>query len=406
MSFFCFWGRDRSDRTDKTDRTNKTDRTYRSYRSYRAHTAVYAAAYTAYAATAAAEDGAVYFGTYTGPGKSEGVYVASFDSITGHLGSPKLAAKLDNPSYVALSSDGQNLYAVSEGEKESRVTAFRRDAATGMLTEMGSQSTKGSGACHVSLDLLGKTVMVANYGSGSVASYTREADGKISLANFYQHEGRSVNPKRQEGPHAHQILIAPDGQRAYVPDLGLDKILIYRVTGGGSLTPSEPSFVELKGGSGPRHLAFHPREPLVWVVNEMASSVTVLKLDPTTGGLSATQTQNALPADFSGSSSCAHIVCHPEGRWLYASNRGHDSIATFSISKGTGWLRAVGHTPVGGKTPRDFNLDPSGQWMVVANQSTDNVRVFKLNPETGLPEATDQEQTIGKPVCVAFVRPQ
>jgi 6-phosphogluconolactonase len=351
----------------------------------------------------------VFFGTYAGE-RSKGIYVSKFDSATGTLGSPELAAEVKSPSFLALHPGGKFLASVNEsGTNENpggAITSFAIDGATGRLTLVNQQPSRGAGPCHVSFDPTGKVVMAANYGGGSVVSAPVGPDGKLGEpVSFFQHEGKSTNPRRQEGPHAHSITVAPDGKHAVVCDLGLDRIFSYRVLPNlGGLEAAEPPSVKVRNGAGPRHFAFHPGGKFAYAINELDSTITSLDYNAETGALNPTHTAGTLPAGFSGSNTTAHVEAHPNGKWVYGSNRGHDSIAHFAVDPTTGWLRLVGHAPSGGKTPRNFGIDPSGSWLLAANQNSDNVAVLKIDRETGSPSPTGQSIALGKPVCVKFLK--
>ncbi len=348
----------------------------------------------------------LYLGTYT-RGDSQGIYQAQLDTKTGELDSLELAGELDSPSFVALHPTKPVVYAVSEvanfgGEKAGAVSALRRDTASGRLTLLNQQTTKGAHPCHVSVTPCGKFVMVANYSGGSVACYPVEEDGSLGpMSGFIQHEGSSVSP-RQKGPHAHSIDPGPTGRFIYANDLGVDKVFIYRLEEG-KLVPSRPAFASLAPGSGPRHLAFHPKGRFVYVINELLSTVTAFEHNAETGGLTEIQTISTLPDGFGGKNTTAEIRVHPSGRFLYGSNRGHDSIAAFRINRDTGKLTALGQTSSGGNSPRNFTIDPSGRYLLAAHQLSDNVVAFRINLDTGLLEPTGSELELSMPVCVTFI---
>jgi 6-phosphogluconolactonase len=369
-------------------------------------------------ARAAATDSTllVYFGTYT-RAKSKGIYVARFDPATGKLTTPELAAETRNPSFLAIEPRKQFLYSVGEidelnGKPTGAVNAFKLNRGTGKLEFLNQQASSGTGPCHVSVDPFGKCVLVANYGSGSVAALPILEDGKLGPAgSVMQHSGSSVNPERQTGPHAHFIigvenlpLDGPLQASVLACDLGLDKIMLYRLNPSNArLMASQPPFVPIKPGSGPRHLAFAPSGRFVYLINEMACTLTVLQYDPTPDTLREVQTISTLPADFKGKNTCAEVQVHPSGKFVYASNRGHDSIAVFKVDPASGKLTFVEHQSTLGKTPRHFALDPSGSWLLAENQESDNVVVFHVDPATGRLSPTGQQVEIGSPVCSVFV---
>ena len=349
----------------------------------------------------------VYFGTYTGA-KSKGIYCSRFDSATGKLTAPELAAQTANPSFLALHPNHQFLYAVgelsSEGKKSGAVSAFSIDKLTGRLTLLNQQSSGGAGPCHLALDRKGKCVLVANYGSGTIAALPVRPDGGLGDPScVIQHQGSSVNPQRQAGPHAHFITADPASRFALVCDLGLDKVLVYRLDSAkGLLSANEPASVGIKPGSGPRHLAFHPDGRLACVINEMGSTLGLYAYDPKRGKLRELHTLSTLPEDFKQASSCAEVEIHPSGRFVYGSNRGHDSVAIFAIDPRKGQLTLVGHQSTLGNTPRHFAIDPSGRWLLAENQQSGNVVVFRIDLETGKLTPTGQVIEISQPVCALF----
>lgn len=354
-----------------------------------------------------AKEYSVYFGTYTGQ-KSKGIYVSSFDSTTGKLGTPQLAAETKSPSFLALHPNGKFVYAVGESavvgeKKQGGVTAFAIEPA-GTLKQLNTQPSGGTGPCHLAVDERGKIVVVANYGSGSVGVLSVQNDGSLGdpLKSF-QHVGSSVNAQRQTGPHAHCANITPDGKFALVCDLGTDKVMVYRLGGKEGLTENDPPFTLVGPGLGPRHIAFSSNGEYVYVVNEMGSSVTVFDYDAKQGTLKETQTTSTLPDKFDGKSTCAEIAVHPSGKFVYASNRGHDSIAVFKVDGKTGQLSSVEHTLTQGKTPRHFAIDPSGGWLLAENQGSDSVVVFQINKSTGRLKPTGQTVEVGSPVCAVFL---
>lgn len=349
----------------------------------------------------------VYFGTYTRQ-KSKGIYVARLEAATGKLTAPELAAEVPNPSFLAVHPNRRFLYAVSEmggGQKGGAVSAFAIDATSGKLTFLNRASSGGSGPCHLVVDKTGKNVVVVNYNSGSVAVLPLEEDGRLREASsFVQHKGSSVNPKRQQGPHAHSVNLSADNRFAVVADLGLDQVLVYRFDAvKGTITPNEPPFTAVKPGSGPRHFAFHPQGKFAYVINELASTVTAFAYDAARGVLKEVQTITTLPADFSGVNYCAEVQVHPSGKFVYGSNRGHNSIAVFRVDAKKGTLTPVEQTPTQGKTPRNFGIDPTGTWLLAAHQDSDNVVAFRIDAKTGRLTPTGQTLEVGAPVCVKFV---
>jgi len=355
--------------------------------------------------TVSAEPLQVYFGTYTGgENSSKGIYRSTLEIETGGLSEPVLAAEAKNPSFLEIHPNGRFLYAVSESGAAGTVSAYAIDKETGALQLLNQAPSGGVGPCHVNIDHTGKNALVTNYGSGSVSVIPIEPDGRLAKpTGFVQHEGSSVNPNRQKEPHAHSINVSPDNHFAFVADLGIDKIMIYRLDAEkGTIVPNDPPFAKLKLGSGPRHFAFHPNGKFAYVINELACTVTAFAYEPASGALSEVQTITTLPVGFGGSSSCAEVRVHPNGKFLYGSNRGHDSIAVYRIDPAKGTLTLVEHETADIKTPRNFNIDPTGTFCLVANQGSDSVVVFRIDPQTGALEPTGHKISVGKPVCIRF----
>jgi 6-phosphogluconolactonase len=362
---------------------------------------------------AAPGDLLVYFGTYTS-GASKGIYVSRFNPATGALSNPELAAETPSPSFLAVRPQGDFLYAVNEvstfnGERVGSVSAFAIKKDTGMLTPLNQRSSAGPGPAHLSLDQDGRTVLVANYGGGSVAVLPVAADGRLEgPTSFIRHSGSSVNPDRQREPHAHQIIVDPSNQFAYVADLGIDKVMIYRFDAAAhSLSAATPPFASLKPGAGPRHAAISASGRFVYVINELDCTVTVFTRKATDGFLTEIQSLSTLPRGTAMQKgySTAEIELHPTGAFLYGSNRGHDSISVFAVDRASGRLTYVSNTPTGGKTPRGFGIEPGGGYLLAGNQNSDSVVVFKIDRATGKLSATGTSITVGAPVDVKFVRP-
>ncbi len=353
----------------------------------------------------------VYFGTYTGA-KSKGIYAASFDAATGQLGAPELAVETKSPSFLAVHPNERFLYAVGEGttlegKRSGAVSAFALDKASGKLALLNQQPSGGLGPCHLALDSKGRCLMTANYGSGSIASLPVRKDGSLGEpASAIQHVGSSVNPQRQAGPHAHFITPSPDDRFALCCDLGLDQVLVYRLDPKrATLAANDPPFATVKAGAGPRHLAFTPNGKFAFVINEMASTITAFGYDAKHGTLAERQTVSTLPPGHAGTNtSCAEIAVHPSGKFVYGSNRGHDSIVAFAVDAKAGTLRCVAHQPTGGKTPRHFAIDPTGQWLLAENQASDSVVVFHIDPQSGRLSPTGQSVEVPSPVCAVFVQ--
>ncbi|HXJ05316.1 MAG TPA: lactonase family protein [Candidatus Acidoferrum sp.] len=354
-----------------------------------------------------------FVGTYTTKTTSKGIYAYRFDPANGQLTSSGVAAETADPSFLAVHSGGKYLYAVNEinkfnGEVSGAVSAFAVDAKTGSLKFLNQVPTRGAGPCYVSLDKSGAYLLVANYDSGSIASFPVRGDGSLGTASgFVQHSGSGPNKDRQEGPHAHWIGTSPDNRFALAVDLGLDQVIVYGFNAStGVFTPMLSGFAKVKPGSGPRHLAFHPNDKFAYVLSEMASTVTVFSFHAKDGSFSHLQTVSTLPSDYSAPNDAAEIVVHPSGKFLYASNRGHDSIAIFAINQKTGTLKSLGQVLTGGKTPRHFAIDPTGAYLLAENQESNNIVVFHIDPASGSLTPTGQTVEVPSPVCLTFVRAQ
>jgi 6-phosphogluconolactonase len=353
----------------------------------------------------------LFVGTYTNTNAaSKGIYAYRYNAGTSQLTSLGVAAETPNPSYLAADPTHRFLYAVNElqdfkGEKSGAVTAFAIDRKTGMLAKLNEVASRGQDPCYISLDKTGKYILVANYTSGNISAFPMQKDGSLGEASaFVQHHGTGPNKERQEGPHAHFIQTTADNRFAAVSDLGLDKILIYRFdAANGSLTPNDPPAADLPPGEGPRHVDFAPNNKFAYSVNELKSTVTAFTFDAAHGVLKPFQTISTLPKDFSGQNDTAEIHVHPNGKFLYASNRGHDSIAQFSINPKTGELTLVRNFPIGGRTPRDFDLDPAGTHLLVAGQDSNSIVVFSIDPATGGLQQTGLTVSVPAPVGLTFV---
>jgi len=357
----------------------------------------------------------VYVGTYTEEGsESKGIYGYWFDRDTGKFTSIGLAAQTTNPSFLAVDPTHRFLYAVNEtrtykGEKSGAVSAFAIDRATGKLTLLNQVASRGADPCYITVDKTGKYVLVANYTGGSVAVLPVLEDGRLGEASaFVQHTGHGTNPQRQEGPHAHSIDVSPDDRFAIVDDLGLDETLVYRFDSAkGSLTLNDPllytTLAKADPGAGPRHFALHPNGRFAYVINEMGATVSVFGFDAADGVLRALQTISTLPKGFAGHNDDAEIQVHPSGKFLYASNRGHDSIAVFAIDANQGTLTLVEYAPTKGQSPRNFEIAPGGTLLFAANEKSDNIVIFRIDPQTGRLTPTGKVLEVAQPVCVKFV---
>lgn len=362
------------------------------------------------AAPAATSDSwLMYVGTYTGE-KSKGIYAYRLDAGTGMLTSLGLAAETVNPTFLAIHPNGRFLYAANEidayqGQRSGALSAFALEAKTGKLTLLNQQPSGGPGPCHLTVDRTGKYVLAANYGGGSITVLPIQEGGQLGTATaFVQHQGSSVNAQRQAGPHAHGIYLDPSNRYAFVCDLGLDKILCYRFDANrGALTPNEPPFTATQPGAGPRHFTFHPNGHFAYAINELNNTINAYVFDDKQIELKAVQTVRTLPDDFQGNSTTAEIAVHPSGKFLYGSNRGHDSLAAYLIDSQNGMLKLVGIQSTQGKAPRSFAIDPAGRFLVVANQSTHDLRVFRIDLQTGRLTPTGQVVEVGAPVCIQFL---
>jgi 6-phosphogluconolactonase len=352
----------------------------------------------------------VFLGTQTPKGSgSKGIYRCELDVASGRLNNLELAAETQQPTFLAIHPNGRFLYSVGEyanlGDKKTgAINAFALDAKTGKLTLLNQQSSGGGGPCHVMVDREAKCVIAANYNTGSICCLPIKSDGSLGEATaFIQHQGNSVVKGRQDGPHAHSVNVDAANRFAFAADLGIDKLLIYRFDAAkGTLQPNDPPAFDLAKGAGPRHFAFHPNGKIAYVINELDSTVTTMSYDPVKGTFKALQTISTLPNPHKGNST-AEVVVHPSGKFLYGSNRGHNSIAIFTIDEKTGELTAAGHQGKDVNIPRNFALDPTGTLMLVANQDGNSVLVFRVDQKTGALTPTDIRVEVPRPVCIRFV---
>ncbi len=346
----------------------------------------------------------LYVGTYT-DGTSKGIYRTALDLATGTATAPVLAGEAKNPSFLALHPSGRFLYAVSEvdeigPEKGGGVLAFAVDAKTGDLTLLNQQPSKGGAPCHLVVDKTGKNVLVANYSGGNVALLRIAADGRLEPPSVVRaHEGSGPNTGRQKGPHAHGIYLDAAERFAFSPDLGADRVFVYRFDAAkGTLEPHGAAAVP--PGSGPRHLAFLPSGRFAYAINELTSTVTGFAYDAAKGELTPLETVSALPADFQGTSYPAEIEVSRDGRFVYGSNRGHDSLVVFKVDPASGKLTLAGHVPVGGSWPRHFTIEPSGRVLLASHQRGGTASFFKLDAQTGLPAPLGKPIAVDKPACL------
>src|SRR3989440_6618803 len=352
----------------------------------------------------------VYVGTYT-TGKSEGIYLYRLNLTSGELKHVATTKGVVNPSFLTLAPNRRYLYAVNEvedfaGRKSGAVSAFAVDQRTGDLRLLNQQASLGANPCYVDVDGSGRFVLIANYTGGNVTVFPLQRDGSLGDAtDMKQYQGSSINRDRQEASHAHCIVLDPTNQFAYSCDLGADKIMIFRFDArSGKLLAGTPPWMQVKPGSGPRHLAFHPSGKFVFILNELYSTVTAFERNPEKGSLKELLTLTTLPKDFTGTNTGADIHVSPNGRFLYCSNRGHDSIAIFKLDSRSGALTALGHESTRGLTPRNFGIDPTGAFLLVANQKSDNIVVFRLDQKTGHLSSTGQVAQVPAPVCLKFTQ--
>jgi len=350
----------------------------------------------------------VFVGTYTDKTTSKGIYSFDFDSSTGKLTPRGLAAESANPSWVILHPNGKWAYAANESGKQSMLSAFSIDAKAAKLTLLNQLPAEGEDPCHLAFDKTGKYLFAANYTSGNVTVFPIQADGKLGAptANVKNQGPLGPNKERQEAPHAHWVGVSSGNRALYVADLGLDRVLVY------SFEPKDGSLASAKDlnvwaptlapGTGPRHVAFSDSSAFIYVLGEMSSSVSVFWGQPVGGRLRNLQDVSALPNDYSGRKEAAEIAIHPSGKWLFASNRGHDSIAVFAIDPAKGTLTLSAIVPTGGQEPRHFALDPTGEFLLAENQNSNSIVVFRINPATGALTQVSKTEAPG-PVCLAFL---
>ncbi len=350
----------------------------------------------------------VFVGTYTDHG-SKGIYRMAFDSESGKLSDLKVAAELESPNFLAVHPTQRYLFAVNDaakGEKAAgEVTSFALDPRSGALARIGRQPVVGQGPCHLVVDASGKNALVANYSDGSVNVLPIGPDGQLGPASdVVRHTGKVFDPVRQERPHAHSINLDKANRFAVVADLGLDRLFVYRFDPArGKLAPNDPPAAKVKDRAGPRHFAFHPDGRHAYVINEIDCTVTAFDYDPDHGTLTEIQTIPTMPIAVEPRHSTAEVVVHPSGKFLYGSNRGHDSLAVFAIEPGTGRLKLVEYEPTGGKTPRNFAVDPTGSYLLAENMASDTIVVFRVDAETGALEPTGQVVGVPRPCCAKFV---
>jgi 6-phosphogluconolactonase len=350
---------------------------------------------------AAAADLTVYFGTHTaGPGK--GFSVSHFDTVTGILSKPEFLLETPAPAYFVIAPGGRRLYACNS---TGFVSAYSIDPATPQLKLINQKPSGGGDPSYISLDRTGRYVFVANYDGGNIAAWALEPDGSLGERTaFVQHRGSSVNPQRQSHAFAHSIRVDSTNRFVLVADLGLDKLFVYKFNvKDGSLAANDPPFAKAAPGSGPRHVVFHPNGRWVYLITEMGNTIMLFDWDPRRGALSEVQTVSTLPKTFQGVSTCAEIQVHPSGRFVYASNRGPDSIAVFSVDGKTGRLTLIQDVQSGGDTPRNFDMDPTAHWLLVTNHGSNTAMVFRIDQQTGRLTPTGQPLDVPSPFCPRFL---
>jgi 6-phosphogluconolactonase len=351
-----------------------------------------------------------YVGTYTGNG-SKGIYYYSLEITSGKLEYRGAAGELENPSYLTVSSDGNYLYSVSEIDHYQdapggAAAAYSIAKGTGELRFLNCMPTNGKGSCHLCVDRLNRCLFTANYSDGTITMFRLDTDGQISpVTAMARHQGSGPDPVRQETAHAHYVTLTPDEKYLCTVDLGTDMLMIYDFDPDkGCLPPAATPCIRVKPGSGPRHLEFSRDGRFAYLINELNSTITVLKYSPSGPSFSEIQNISTLPEDYKGLSTCAAIHVSPDGRYLYASNRGHDSIAVFQADPITGRLVLRSISSVNGQNPRDFAIDPTGRYLFAANQNSGTIVPFAIDPVSGLLEPIDGVIHVSDPACIAFVR--
>lgn len=351
-----------------------------------------------------------YIGTYS-RGDSKGIYSFVLDTGAGTLTPEGLVAETENPSFLAIHPTGKYLYAVNEidkyqGQASGSVTAFKINASSGKLERLNEVAAGGTTTCHVNISRNGKFAVIANYGSGSCAAFALGPDGKLGERTaFHQHAGTSTDPGRQKGPHAHSVNFDTQNKHVIVADLGLDQVKVYNFNAAtGAMTPNEPAFTKVKAGSGPRHFSFHPSGKYAYVINEMACTVTAFNWNAAKGTLTEIDTITTLPGPVEKGFSTAEVVAHPNGKFVYGSNRGHNTIAVFQVDAATGKLKTVEHKSTQGAVPRNFSIDPTGQFLIAANQNTDTIVLFRINQTSGALEQVGAPVKAPVPVCVRYLK--
>ena len=353
-----------------------------------------------------------FIGTYTSGNvvnknlQSKGIYVLGYDSEKGDLEILNTAFEKDNPSFLTISPNGDYLFSVGEidDKRGGALSSYKIDKENCSISIVNSISTGSKGPCHLMTDLNGSVLLAANYAGGASTLAKINPDGSLDEnVQVIQHVGSSVNPERQLEPHAHSINVSPSGNYALVPDLGTDKIILYKIDHSKSkLISNEPSFAKVSPGMGPRHLEFHPNGKVVYVINELGATITVFDYDDENGILNEVETVSTLPSDFN-QKSCADIHISKDGKYLYGSNRGHNSIAIYKVSEDGRKIENIDFQSTLGETPRNFALDPKGNFLLAANQDSSDIFTFKINKESGKLDPTGSKIDIPYPVCIKFL---
>ena len=345
----------------------------------------------------------IFLGTYTRTGTSQGIYSVRLDGDSGALSAPQLVAEATDPAWLALTPDRKFLYTIHGSATQAR--GYAVDRSSGKLTPLpASEAPVANPPSHLAVEATGRTLLAANYRDGFVAAIPIKPDGTLGSPNSIQHEGKGNHPTRQEKPHVHSVTVSPDNRFVIVADLGLDRVFSYALSPETArLSPANPPYVATAPGAGPRHFKFSPDGRRGYVINELNSTITVFDYDPSRGALTSRQSISTLPADFAGQSTTAEVRVHPTGRFVYGSNRGHDSIAVFGVDSATGALAPIEIVKSGGRTPRNFALSPDGNWLVCGHQDTPLITVFRIDLMTGRIQRAAHSAAVPSCVCVLFV---
>lgn len=357
-----------------------------------------------------AADHVALLGTYT-QGESHGIYAVRLNAETGALSNPELVAELSNPEFLALAPDGKEIFALTQtklgdGKVAGTVAAFRVDPTSGHLTALNAEPAAHGSLTHLAVSPSSHTLVAASYGGGYVASFPIASDGHVGVCASVLRETGPLGPNadRQEAPHPHSVSISADSRFALVADLGVDRIFIYRIDDElGTLTPNNPAYAATVAGAGPRHTKFSPDGKFFYALDELNNTITGFRFDSARGALAKLQEISTLPASFPDKNTASEIRIHPSGRFVYAANRGHDSLAVFARDEKTGFLHLVEIVPTGGETPRNFSLSPDGNWLLCAHQTSGNLTVFRVHPDSGQLTAVPASARVSKAVCVLFL---